>query len=404
MPLVSAGTFSRPQGVLMELLSPRLFRLRLISATAGLLLVIGINAFAQSNDARFPTPVSSNEIVDSIAARDLGDSRLTDYFYTFTGLPGDLLIALESKNLNGDLDIFTAGELRPLLKMTFYAEGTTSATKNIYLKKRESLILRVEARTPNDDPGTYRIRFSGSFEPVSGGSLAGESDKPGETNKDSGRTSDRKTTRVSSVGARIEEPAEEIAAAPTPRPTPEATPVPAPEKVTTKEAASNTTARTVRGRHPPPRRNPTKPPAPREPAKDTDKDSAKDSGNNKPSTGAATNKPSETDSSATAATTDKSAGEGGEKKTEGADSKPAPTRRAGVRRNAPRKPPPATPAPQPENKARLVIEEKDGTRREFLMNNVRKVTVENGEIVVVANDGNTERISMARVARMSIGP
>jgi hypothetical protein len=52
----------------------------------------------------------------------------------------------------------------------------------------------------------------------------------------------------------------------------------------------------------------------------------------------------------------------------------------------------------------LVIEEKDGTRREFLMNNVRKVTVENGEIVVVANDGYTERISMARVARMSIGP
>jgi hypothetical protein len=51
-----------------------------------------------------------------------------------------------------------------------------------------------------------------------------------------------------------------------------------------------------------------------------------------------------------------------------------------------------------------VIEEKDGTRREFLMSNLRRVTVENGEIVVVANDGHTERIPMSTVARMSIGP
>jgi coenzyme F420-reducing hydrogenase beta subunit len=51
-----------------------------------------------------------------------------------------------------------------------------------------------------------------------------------------------------------------------------------------------------------------------------------------------------------------------------------------------------------------VIEQKDGSRREFLMSNVRKVTVENGEIVVEINDGVTQRISMAQVARMSIGP
>jgi hypothetical protein len=38
------------------------------------------------------------------------------------------------------------------------------------------------------------------------------------------------------------------------------------------------------------------------------------------------------------------------------------------------------------------------------MSNIRKVTVENGEIVVEANDGFTQRISMTKVARMSIGP
>jgi len=52
----------------------------------------------------------------------------------------------------------------------------------------------------------------------------------------------------------------------------------------------------------------------------------------------------------------------------------------------------------------LVIEQKDGTRRVFLMSDVRKVTVENGEIVIEGNDGDTQRISMTVVARMSIGP
>src|SRR5882762_2862294 len=183
----------------MRLLKPSHFGLRLIFV-ALLLSAIGTGAQAQSTDARFPSPVAANEIVDSIAARDIGDSRLTDYFYTFTGLPGDLLVTVESKNLNGDIDIFTAGELRPLLKVTFYAESTTSSTKHIYLRKRQSLILRIEARTPNDDPGTYRIRFAGAFEPSRGNALEAESEKPTDS-KDSAKANDRKTTRVSSVGA-----------------------------------------------------------------------------------------------------------------------------------------------------------------------------------------------------------
>ena len=51
-----------------------------------------------------------------------------------------------------------------------------------------------------------------------------------------------------------------------------------------------------------------------------------------------------------------------------------------------------------------MIEVKDGTTREYLMSNVRRVTVENGEIVVVGTDGVIHRISMSQVARMSIGP
>ena len=382
---------------------PRFFWLRLISVTTVLLLVIGIDAQAQSSDARFPTPVSSNEIVDSIPARDLGDSRLTDYFYTFTGLPGDLLITLESKNLNGDVDIFTAGELRPLMKITFYAESTTSASKNIYLRKRESLILRIEARTPNDDPGSYRIRFSGSFEPIGAGPLVAESEKP-ETNKDTGRAGERKTSRVSSVGARIEEPAEEVAAAPTPKPTPQptpkATPSPSPEKV---REPAKTAARTSRPRRTLPRKPPPKTPAPTETAKDTEKEPAKDAGDSKPPE-ASTSKASETESPSAATDTARNAGaESEKKKPETAAKKPPPYRRPTVRK-APARPPAPKPEPQPEDKGRLVIDEKDGTRQEFLMSNVRKVTVENGEIVVVVIDGRVYRIPMTLVARMSIGP
>ncbi len=135
----------------------------------GLLLVL-LSAFsfahAQSIDANAPTPVSSNDLSGTITARDLGDARLTRYYYAFGGNPGDVLITIQSTNLNGDIDVFTAGTLRPLLKFTLYAESASPSTKGIYLRRHEDLILRVEARTPNDDEGSFRIRFGGSFEPL----------------------------------------------------------------------------------------------------------------------------------------------------------------------------------------------------------------------------------------------
>src|SRR4030095_5200072 len=147
--------------------------------------------------------VRSNTVPARIAARDLGDARLTDHYYAFTGTPGDLLITIQSNNLNGDIDVFTAGTLRPLFKISLYAEISTPVTKGIYLRKREDLILRVEARSPNDDEGIYRLTFGGSFQPIVGGPEIAET-KPRaiETTTPGGR----KTKRVSSVGARIEEP------------------------------------------------------------------------------------------------------------------------------------------------------------------------------------------------------
>ena len=143
-----------------------------------LLLTLATVANAQSTDANTPSPVHSNTVTARIAARDLGDARLTDHYYAFTGTPGDLLITIQSNNLNGDVDIFTAGTLRPLGKVTLYAEISTPVTKGIYLRRREDLILRIEARSPNDDEGIYRVTFGGSFQPIVGGPDLAEAETP----------------------------------------------------------------------------------------------------------------------------------------------------------------------------------------------------------------------------------
>jgi hypothetical protein len=348
-----------------------------LCATAFSLLVV-VGVCAQSTDVRSPTPVQTNEIVGTIVARDIGDARLTDYFYTLTGVPGDLLITIESKNLNGDLDIFTAGELRPLLKISVYAESTSTVTKNIYFRKRESLILRVEARTPNDNEGTYQIRFSGSFEPISGPLPDETETRTAEPSQATSRSSDRKVTRVSSVGARIEEPPAEVAAAPTPTPEePTEAPKPAPSKSTRRGRAAA-------------RRTPPKP---------TPSETANTATAEKPD---ATQPGSETEKKAEAAKETPAPTAEAPKEPSDTESKPKP-----VRRGATRKRPTATkPAaePEPESTQRLVIEIKDGTRIEFFMSTVRSVTVYGGQIVIVGKDGKVERVSMANVLRMSIGP
>src|SRR5688500_2885818 len=126
-------------------------------------------SFGQSVDVGSPTPVRSNSVSGKIAARDLGDSRLTDHYYAFTANPGDLLITIQSTNLNGDLDVFTAVTLRPLLKLTLYAESPSPVTKGIYWRKGMYLLLRVEARRPYYESGTSGVYFGASFEPMPGG-------------------------------------------------------------------------------------------------------------------------------------------------------------------------------------------------------------------------------------------
>jgi hypothetical protein len=125
-------------------------------------LVIVTNA--QSTDQQFPTAVTTNEISGTIQPRDIGDSRLTSYYYTFDGGQGDVFINIVSGNLNGDIDLFVEPGLRPLTKIVVYAgREPTETGRVVYLRKPERLVLRIQGRTPNDDPGIFRIKFAGSF-------------------------------------------------------------------------------------------------------------------------------------------------------------------------------------------------------------------------------------------------
>jgi hypothetical protein len=328
----------------------------------------GLSA-AQSTDVVWPSPVRSNEVRGTITARDLGDPRVTDHFYAFTGSPGDVLITVDSRNLNGDIDVFTASSLRPLLKFTVYAGTSAPITKSIYLRRQEDLILRVEGRTPDDDEATYRLRFGGAFTPITSGPLAEHEDAlenstVAEVSKGS--------KRVSSVGARINELPSEVAETPKPEPTPDVPTETAPKPVTT----ARSTTRNSR-----PRRPVTRKARPAQPAKPVD-----------------AAKSDETVAKDDAETTTPEIAE--KKKPEAAE---RPARKGKGTR--------ATPAPQPvatqetdDGGPRLVIETSDGTLINRSMGSVRRVTVENGQVVVIGKDGKIQRIPLASVLRMTIAP
>jgi hypothetical protein len=270
-----------------------------------------------------------------------------------------MVVTVESRNLNGDVDLFTAGSLRPLTKLSMYAGDTAaSTTKSIYFKREESLILRVEARSPNDETGSFRIRFEGAFAPIVGEAREPEPIAPTVPEQN---TTGRKTKRVTATGARIEEPIVESA---TKTPEREAPPTVTPEATATEKTPEKSEPAPT-GTEPPARTKarPTRPRRPRTPRTPS------------PRTARTRPKPAATESQPPAQP----------------------------------EPPPATTTPPATPEAttagpRLIIETRDGLRVERYMTSVRRVTVENGQIVVVLKNGKTERQPMTNVLKMSIEP
>ena len=328
-------------------------RSRLISAIFFCLATtcFSLDARAQSSDQNFPTPVTTNEITGIIKARDIGDSRLTTYFYAFDGVQGDIFINVVTKNLSGDIDIFAVDGLKPLTKMVVYADAETNETgRLVYLRKPEKLLLRVEGRTPGDDPATFHIKFAGSFvalKPVKGG----DDGKPLVAANKEGNG-----IRVNSVGTIIESK---------PKPVPVVTP---PKEKT--EVAKTGEKPAVK-----PKTKPT------ETVKVvvTDPTAGKEDKSVK-------EKPIETEAAKNPT-----------------EVRPKPTTR-------PAKPPvPKTPPAKTEEKApdplaniRLVIQMKDGSTIEKRLNEVVKFSVDNGMLTVIGKDGKISRYSMLVVAKVTI--
>ena len=356
-------------------------------------------ASAQSADASYPTPVFTNEVSARIAPRDVGDPRRTRHFYTFRGTEGDLSVTLESSDLIGDVDVFTATTLRPLLKIALLGEASR-VTKSFYIRSEDTLVLRVEARSVGDQEGSYRITFGGSFTPAPP-ELANAPEPPTPTVKGTEQRG-RGVRRVTSTGARIEEP---VAEPPKEAAKEEAKPTPSPSPSAATPARRSGSTATRRGTG-------TRPGARRTRAGATPQPSAAKTETNEtwPAETEASKKPSDetkTESETPAA----------------AAPKPAPSRRAArtPRRRAPRAsaesartetttqpsnggqpaaPSTTTPAPT----QRLIIVTKDGEMIERDMDSVRRVTVENNQVIVITKDGKIIRQPMANVLRMSIEP
>lgn len=177
-----------------------MFSYRIISALifAGAIFLVSSEGRAQSTEQTFPTPVRTNEIGGSIKARDVGDARLTTYFYTFEAEQGDLFINVQSTNFTGDIDVFVTQGLRPLTKVVMYADISQAETgRVIYLRKPETLLLRVQGRTPGDESAVFRIKFAGSF----AASKLSDDERPGVPKVS---TETESAVRVNSVGTIIE--------------------------------------------------------------------------------------------------------------------------------------------------------------------------------------------------------
>jgi hypothetical protein len=301
----------------------------------------------QSPDQELPTAVLSNQISGRIPALDLGDPRLTRHFYAFEATPGDLLITVNSRNLNGDVDIFTAVSFRPLMKISLYANTIPpEVSKSLYFRTRQILILRVEARTPNDDPGAYRITFGGTFQAFSGGIPVAE-----EAESETSQAGDRTGKRLSSVGATVAEPVGEVKTEETKTPD-VASEKPPVETIAKKPVPKPRRTRPARGR---PARTPPRPPK------------------------------TETAKTETAGTSSEA-------------------KSAGTEENPGEKPAIEKPPAQEPGGAHLIIEKTDGTRVDRPMSTVRRVIVEGNVIVIVLKSGRIERVPMSLVVRMAIEP
>lgn len=367
-----------------------------IITTFVVLLTLSLNAFSQSNNQLFPTPVTSNEINGKIKARDIGDSRLTTYFYAFNGEQGDVFINVVTNNFSGDIDIFSNDGAKTLTKIVVYADSSATETgRVVYLRKSEKLLLRIEGRTPNDDEATFRIKFAGSFRAITDGKTVEEPKLP-EIKQDTSTG-----IRVNSVGTIIE-------VIPKPTPQPKEVPVAVTEKTDKKEVVREISIGTEEEETVVAETSPTNEKTDEkvtEIAANTDKSDKKETEevpikekNPSPKTKPKTvkeKKPVKTGDvkkEEKVKTSEKEA-EKGEEKTVATTSKTPKPKKPKTEKVV---------EPDPLANIRLVVVLKDGTKIERPMNEVLKFGVDKGILTIITKDGTIGRYSILDVAKMTV--
>ncbi len=357
-------------------------RITVAAITYILPLLLAGTVAAQSTSQEYPTPITSNEISAVIAARDVGDSRLTSYYYQFDAGQGDVFLNVVTRNFAGDIDVFTVSGLRPLTKIVIFADADETETGRVlYFRKPERMILRVQGRTPGDDPATFRIKFAGSFVASTQAAPAPEPVLPNVTAKN------ESGIRVNSVGTIVEI-------------IPKATPIPPPviladeRQTEEREDEKKETAKVYTEEKGAASADPDEPVKKVEVVvteniplgKTTDSPPVtppppgRGSRRTPPKTVAATSSPAETTTNAPATT--------------------PPTRAARRSRTPPKTTTPTE--PDPLEKINLVILFKDGTRMERPMSEVLRFTVDKGVLTVIAKDGSIGRYSILDVERVTI--
>jgi hypothetical protein len=332
--------------------------------------------YGQSTSQDYPSPIESNQLTGAIKPRDIGDPRVTTYFYVFNGNQGDLFVNVVTKNLNGNIDVFSSEGLRLLTRILVFADVADNETgRVVYLRKPERLLLRVEGRTPNDDPATFQVKFAGSFEAVAGDSVPSEPKLPDlraeRAENDSG-------IRVNSAGAIIEV---------RPKPTPAVARSETDERKPAVEEKPSKTAPATADRG----RTEDRPEAKKRATVVVEDNTPNSSSEPKARTTTAKTRPV----------------------TAGAKKAPAiPRKEVAVKTE--REVRPETP-PEPketEKKAEkpvdplanvnLIVEFKDGRRVERPMSDVFRFTVDHGSLTIIRKDGKVDRFPIIDVAKVSV--
>lgn len=326
----------------------------------------GLPANAQSTSVEYPTAVSTNEINGRILARDLGDARLTTYYYTFNGSQGDIFINVAASNFNGDIDVYVAEGLRPLTKISFYADSSVTETgRVIYLRKPEKLILRVEGRSPDDNPATFKIKFAGSFVAVEDNGRTEEPKLPEV------KTENTSGIRVNSVGTII-------------RPEPKVTPEKKGNVAVSGEKNTDEPGKTVNS-------------APKvvitdnlDADKKTEADKSADT-KNESEKEAVVKTPKRKTPSRTARNTPRR-------------TTPAKAKTTTANKAARKTPETATAAakPNPLENVHLIVLMKDGEKIEFPMTEVFRFSMNNGILTIITKDGKVHRKSILDIQKFTV--